>query len=331
MSQPTAGDVHVNRPLTNIAIAYFQDASNFVSDKVFPNIPVSKQSDAYWTIPRDSFNRDEMQIRAPGTESAGGGYEVDPSNTYYAHVRAYHHDIPDQVRANTDTPLSADSQAATLVSHKALLNREKNWASKYFLSGVWGTDVVATTAAPGAGEVLKWSDATSTPIEDIRAYRRAMMEATGYEANTMVLGRDVLDALYDHPDIIDRIKYGQTPGSPADVSVSDLQQLFKIPRILVGNGIENTANEGAAEASSFIMKDAALLCHAASAPGIMVPSAGYSFSWTGFLAAGNQGIRIKRFRMEHLESDRVEIQSAYDQKVVSADLGIYFDTLVTGT
>lgn len=329
MAQPTPGDVHVNRPLTNIAIAYFQDANDFVADKVFPNIPVEKQSDAYWTVPRDSFNRDEMKIRAPGTESAGGGYEVDPNNTYYAHVRAYHHDIPDQVRSNTDTPLNADTQASTLVTHKALINRENNWVSRYFKTGVWGTDINGEdSATPSSGQIGHWNRADSTPIEDIRLYKRVMKEATGYEPNTLVLGRAVIDTLYDHPDIIDRIKYGQTPGSAADVSVSDLEQLFKIPRILVGNAIQNTAAEGAAEASSFIFGKHALLCHSATTPGVMMPSAGYTFSWTGFLAAGSMGVRIKRFRMEHLESDRVEIQSAYDHKAVAVDLGIFFNGAV---
>jgi hypothetical protein len=33
MPNPTAGDVHVNRPLTNISIAYMQDAAGFVADR----------------------------------------------------------------------------------------------------------------------------------------------------------------------------------------------------------------------------------------------------------------------------------------------------------
>jgi len=328
MSQPTKGDVHVNRPLTNISIAYFQDSSAFIADKVFPNIPVEKQSDAYWVIPRDSFNRDEMRVRAPGTESAGSGYDVDPSNTYYAHVRAYHHDIPDPVRANTDSPLSSDREATILCTHKALINREKNWASKYFAASVWGTDVTGVSGSPGAGQVKQWNDAASTPIEDIRLYKRTIQEETGFAPNTLVLGQDVLDTLYDHPDIVDRIKYGQTAGGPAVVSVADLQALFKIDRILVGAAINNTAKEGATESSAFIMKKGALLCYSAPTPGIMTPSAGYTFSWTGYLGAGANGMRIKKFRMEHLESDRVEIQSAYDQKVTAADLGAFFATVI---
>ena len=67
---PTPGDVHVNVPLTNISIAYLQNASNFIASRVFPNIPVQKQSDRYYTYDRGEFNRDEMKERAAGTESA---------------------------------------------------------------------------------------------------------------------------------------------------------------------------------------------------------------------------------------------------------------------
>jgi hypothetical protein len=81
---PTAGDVHVNTPLTNISIAYIQDAANFVAARVFPNIPVAKQSDRYYTYDRGEFNRDEMEERAPGTESAGGSYTLDNTPTYFA-------------------------------------------------------------------------------------------------------------------------------------------------------------------------------------------------------------------------------------------------------
>ena len=48
MPNPTRGDVHVNKPLTNISIAYMQMAENFIADKVFPNISVAKQSDRYF-------------------------------------------------------------------------------------------------------------------------------------------------------------------------------------------------------------------------------------------------------------------------------------------
>jgi hypothetical protein len=56
----------------------------------------------------------------------------------------------------------------------------------------------------------------------------------------------------------------------------------------------------------------------------MVPSAGYTFTWSGLLGSNVLGTRISRFRMEHLKSDRIEIEQAFDHKKVAADLGGFF-------
>ena len=125
-TQPSRSDVHVNRPLTNISIAFLQNAEHFVATRVFPNIPVSKKSDAYFTYDRGEFNRDEMEERAPATESAGGTYEIG-TDTYFARTRAYHKDVPDQVRDNADDPIDLDREATQYVTHKALIKREVTW------------------------------------------------------------------------------------------------------------------------------------------------------------------------------------------------------------
>jgi hypothetical protein len=326
--RPTPGDVHVNTPLTNISIAFMQKASNFVAARAFPNVPVTKQSDRYYTYDRGMFNRDEMKRRAPGTESAGGHYTVDNTPTYFCDVWAYHHDIDDQMRANADSVIGPDRDATNLCTMKALIRREKQWATKYFNTGIWTTDITGVAAAPGAGQRLQWNDAASNPIEDIRAGKTVVLQSTGYEPNTLVIGQQVWDALIDHPDIIDRLKYGQTAGRPAMATTEAIAAILELDQILVMKSIENTANEGATNVHAFIGGKKALLCYAAPSPGLMVPSAGYTFSWTGLMGAAPQGQRMKRFRMDHIESDRVEIQMAFDLKVIAADLGYFFTTIV---
>jgi len=315
---PTPGDVHVNTPLTNISIAYLQNAANFVADQVFPNIPVTKQSDRYYTYERGEFNRDEMKKRAPGTESAGGSYTIDNTPTYFADVYAFHKDIPDQVRANSDAVLAPDREATEYVTHKALIKREITWATKYFATSIWTTD--QTTANWGT------AGTATDPIVDIRTGKRTVLQSTGYEPNTLVLGKAVYDTLADNADVIERVNAGQTPGNAAMGTLLAMMSLFEIERIFVMKAIKNTGDEGAAASHSFIGAANALLCYSAPSPGLMTPSAGYTFSWTGWMGAGAQGNRIKRFRMEKLESDRVEIQTAFDQKLISADLGYFFDT-----
>lgn len=338
---PGRGDVHVNRPLTNISLAFVQGADTFVADRVFPNIPVSKQSDSYFTYPRGEWNRDDMKERAPGAESAGGSYTIS-TDTYLAVTKALHKDVPDPVRANQDDPINLDREATEYVTHKAMLNRELTWQAKYFPAshapgGVWTYDVDGAATATAAGsfdptnasnnDKVYWNDASSTPIEDVRQGKRYVQQATGFRPNVLVLGREVFDVLLDHPDIVGRLDRGQTSGT-AIVSRDSLAALFELDEVLVMDAIYNSAKQGATDVHAFIGGKNALLAYRAPSPGLMTPSAGYTFSWTGLLGSTPNGMRIKRFRIEARESDRIEIQQSYDHKVVAADLGYYFGGIV---
>jgi len=90
---------------------------------------------------------------------------------------------------------------------------------------------------------------------------------------------------------------------------------------LVNGGHEIFSQCQSQNLSDVIGGNNALLTYKPSSAGLMTPSAGYTFSWTGNVGSGNDGMRVKRFRMEHLASDRVEIEMSYDQKLVAADLG----------
>lgn len=332
MPNPTQSDVHVDRPLTNISVAFMQDASDFIADRVFLTLPVAKQSDQYFLYNRGDFNRDEMQLRAPGTQSAGGGYRISTA-TYFCPVNAFHKDIDDQVRANADTPLQLNREATEYVTQKFLIKREKDFVAAAFAASIWDTDVIGTAAAPGAGEVLNWSDAASTPVEDIRGYRTTMKQLSGFRPNVLTLSTDVWDTLLDHPDVLDRIKYGQTAPGPAIANRVTLAALFELDEILVLDSIENTDPESApaGETSAFISgAESALLSYRPARPGIMTPASGYTFGWTGYLGASAAGSRIKSFRFEAIASDRIEIEAAYSHEVVATELGVMFTTLLTG-
>lgn len=321
---PTPGDVHVNTPLTNISIAFLQNQDNFIASRVFPNIPVSKQSDRFYVYNRGDFNRDEMQVRAPGTESSGGSYTLDNTPTYFALNFSFHKDIPDEVRNNADAMLNPDREATAFVTHKALIRREKLWASAFFTTGKWATDYAGVASGPTGNQRLRWSDANSNPIEDVRDAKRVIAQSTGFEPNKLVLGRLVFDRLLDHPDIIDRIKYGQTAGAPAMANRQTLASLLGVDEVLVMNAIENTAAEGQNATHAFIGGANALLTYSTPSPGLMTPTGGYTFSWTGMLGNGAEGNRIRSFRLEAIRSDRVEIDMSFDMKLIASDLGAFF-------
>jgi Phage major capsid protein E len=328
----TNQSVHVDAVLTNISIAFMQNRANFIAGQVFPNVPVSKQSDRYYTFDRGDFNRDEAQQRAPGAESSGSSFNIDNTPTYFTPVWAWHHDVPWQTMVNADAVLNLTRAATEYVMQKLLIRKEVDWVGKYFAGSIWTNDWDGVSGTPTGSQVKHWSDQVDgDPIKNIRDGRRTIMESTGFEANTLVVGRAVYDALVDHPDIIDRVKYSGGVGNtnPARVNATSLAQLFEVDRVLVSNSIRNTAADNLTNSHSFIAGKKALLCYAAPTPSLMAPSAGYTFSWTGYLDQGNEfGVAIKRIPMDLKESDRVEGGMAFDHKLVSADLGFFWDTIV---
>lgn len=315
MPNPTRNQIHVDGLLTNVSVAYLQNQNNFVADRVFPTVNVSKQSDKYAVYDRGDLLRDEMQPRAPATESAGAEFNIS-QDTYFCDKFALHKDIADEDRVNADSPISLERDTANFLTHKALIHRENKFANTYFTTGVWGSDVTPATL---------WSDGASDPIEDIRAEILNMHLATGYSPNKLLLGAEVFNVLIDHPDIVDRVKYG-TKDSLATVGVPELAALLGLEEVLVLKAVRNSANKGQTEATDAIFgKKNALLLHAPRTAGLYTPTAGYTFEWTGLLGSPARGTRIKRFRMEHLEADRIEIEQAFDQKKVAAELGTFFN------
>lgn len=324
---PTRQQIHIDRALTNISVAYMQDANNFIADKVFPTIPVQKQSDLYFSYSRADFLRDEAQERAVGTESVGGTYDVSLSEPYFCRVYAFHKDVNEQERVNADDPLSPDRDSTEFVSNKLLIRRERIWAENFFKASVWGRDVAGVAATPTGAQVLKWDLASSDPVAVIKNEATKMSETTGYKPNTLVISPYVKDALLEHPDVIDRIKYTQKGIASIDL----LAQLFEVDNIFVAQAISNTAAKGATEATGFVMGKHALLCYSEKKPGLKKPSAGYIFAWKGLKGAGAFGNRVVRIPMPWLgmDTERIEGEMAFDMKKVAADLGVFFKDIVS--
>ena len=315
MPQPTSSQVHVDAILTNISVAYMQMAENFIATKVFPVVPVSKQSDKFFTYTKNDWFRDEAQRRADATESAGGGYNLS-TDSYQADVYAFHKDVGDQTRANADAPINVDREAAEFVTGRMLLKMETQFVSNFFTTSVWATDSTPSNL---------WSDYTSSdPIGDIETGKRTILSTTGYEPNTLVLGYDTFIQLKNHPDLVDRIKYT----SSQVLSESLLASLFGVPRVMVAKSLKATNNEGGSEAYAFNYGKNALLTYSAPSAGLLQPSGGYVMSWTGVSQGIGATIGVSRMRMEQFKADRIEAEMAFDNKVIASDLGWFWTTIV---
>ncbi len=334
MPQPTVSDVHVAAALTQIATAYFQDESFYIADKVFPLVPVVHQTDKYFRWTKADLFRDEAQLRADATESAGTGVNLDTAS-YSAKVWALHQDLGPQVRANADPAVDLDVASTRMLMQKMLIRRDRFFATNYLATSVWATDITgtatATAGAPGSSTPPQWDDdANSDPFTDIAVGQTTILQNTGFMPNTLVLGWPVYQALRKHPLIIDRIKY-TNPAFAGTVTEALLAQCFDVDRVVVSKATYNTAGEALAMSGSLIAGKVALLCYAAPQPGIMVPTAGYTFAWSGFTGLNSLGVRVSQIPMNWLGLGLVrnECEMAFDMQVVGSDLGYYFTTITS--
>lgn len=324
MAQPTQSQVHIDSVLTNISVAYVQMQDHFIAGQVFPMIPVNKQSDLYYLYTKNDWFRDEMQRRPDSTESAGSGYGLSTAS-YRCDVWALHKDIGDQTRQNCDMPLNPDRDATQFLTQRGLLRQEIQWVTDYFATSVWATDMTGVSAAPTGSQFVYWSDYTnSNPINDIEAGKETVLSTTGFLPNTLVLGYQVFRQLKYHPDIVDRFKYT----SPDNITEQMMAAFFDLDSVYVAKAVKATNNEGETSAYSFTHGKHAWLGYVNPNPGLLAPSAGYTFTWNGVSQGMGTNIGVSRFYMQNLKCDRVEIELAFDNKVVATDLGYFFSGAV---
>src|SRR3990167_2827540 len=311
---PVNTQIHVDQRLTDMSVAQIQAADSFVANQLFPTVPVSKRSDLYTVYNRNELWRSDAGKRAPNSESRVRDYSLSTAS-YYCDRISIAYDLTEEEMANSDPALDPEGDAMALLTQDLMIEQDVSWAAAFFANNLWGTSL---TPSP------LWSDAASDPIADHRLAAQTIRLNGGREANKIVYGRLVYDELLDHPDVLDRIKYTQ---SAVGLSASLLASLFGVDQVLVSNAVQNTAQEGLAAVYARIAGSHGLMVHAAPAPGLRIPSAGYTFRWTGLFGA-TDGFRGKRIETPEKSTQRIELDHTYDQVIVASELGYFFDTAI---
>lgn len=324
MPQPTLSDVHIDRPLQNISVAFQQDPNDYVATKVFPVVPVQKKSDKIFTYEKGLWFKNQAKKRAPGTESQGTGFNLNADLSYNADTFSIHQDIPWENSDNADAPIKLESDSATFLMQLIMIAQEVDWTSSFFTTNIWKGSTTGGDITPSN----LWDVAAGDPVSDIREQIRSVKKKTAQRPQKLVLSRPAWDAIQDNPNVLDRIGRGSTTSTPSILTRAQFAALLEIDAVEVSDAVQNNAEEGAADSFDFIAGKDALIVFAAPAPSILKPSGGYSFTWTGKRGA-TQGVTTKRFEMPKKEATRIENEMSWDFKLIEADLGAFFSAVVS--
>lgn len=300
---PIQGPIHVDRPLTNISIAY--KSEGLISDQLFSVVPVQKETDLYFVFDKANALRNPQTLRANGAE-ANEDYLVISTGTYRLEEHALKEIVTDRDRENADPGVSIEISTVEDLTDKILRQKERDAAVLMFTGANW-TNVTSLSAAQ------PWSANTTAtnPLLVGDSAATLVLTSSGRKANTGVLDFRTYQACKEHVSIVDRVKYT----SADSVTPQLLKNLFGVDTMLIAEGAENTALEGLAATMALIWTDAAWFGYVERSPGLRKPSAAYCFK----KSAG--GVETKRWRDEPRSGEWFQVGHMYDQVVPSSDAG----------
>ena len=318
-----------NRYLSNMSIAVFADMSEFVASRVFPVCPVDLSTGYYYVFDRGDLVRDYM-ARKPKYGKVTPAEIGHSDETYKCVVDQVITGI-DQIgevnyqRSNVPSSVEPRRSKARFIATQVHLHLERLFAKNFFQSGVWANEFtgILSGTTPGASQFIRFDDANSDPIKFFDRIKRQIKLEGGRMPNKLTLGYDTFNALKEHPDLLERVKYTGSTANPAQVNERVLAELFGFDEVLVLEAAYNAAPDGQAPDMQFICDPkGALVSYTTSSPRVDEPSAGYIFAWDPF--GGGNWIFTDQFEGEGgTHSEFMEGLTATDMKKTCEDLAVY--------
>ena len=326
------GTFKPNIYLTNLSMAYFQDASGYVAKSIFPICPVQLSSAKFYTFSKEDLLRDNVQ-RKPQFSKVQPAQMGQMDQSYSCSVDQVIVGIDQIARLNyqrTNAPGVADPRRAKVkfVAEQMNLHQDIMFAENFFKSGVWSNEWEGTNTTPSGKQFYKFSDDNCDPVKLFDDLCTQVEQNTGRRPNRLGLGKETYNALKSHPVVVERVKFGGSTANPATVNERVLAELFGIAKVSVLSSIYNKAALGAEADMSYICDPkAAILAYATDTPAIDEPSAGYIFTWD-MLGDGQYMPTLQYPGENGTHSEFIEGLFAADMKKTADDLAIFLKDCV---
>ena len=320
-----------NNYLTNLSMAHFANPADFVATKIFPICPVAQSASYYYKFSKADLARDNVS-RKPAFGKVQPAVMGQTDDTYKCEVDQIIVGI-DQIGTldfqRSHAPGVADPRKAKVrfATEQMLLHQDILFAKNFFHAGVWANEYSGVASNPTGKQFLKFTDANFDPVSFFDARKKEIKLSGRRVPNKLALGIDAFNALKNHGDIVERVKYTGGTAKPAVVNERVLAEIFGFEDVVVLESTYNSAGIGG-ENMEFICDPAgALLCYATDAPAIDEPSAGYIFTWD--MLGNGQPVAFDLFEGEKgTHSEFIEGLMSSDMKKTCDDLAIYMKDCV---
>jgi hypothetical protein len=309
----TGRDLHIDVPLTNLSVGF--PTQETLAGKIFPTVPVAKESDKFYTWPREFWYKIYDAERSRAGMANRIDYDVSTSS-YVVNNYALAHETPLEDLANADESLAIRESSTRFVANALLKAQEVREATLLLTTGNYDS---TKTISANSGYL---SVTDTNPVDDIDEGIEAIRTVTGLKPNKMIVSQASWVRLRKHPELINFVRGRGDSVGGGGLTTAAIANVFGLGEVLIGDSIKDTAGENSTPAYTDTWSNHIVLLHVADAPGKMVPTYGYNFQWRpqGF-PAPFVVIRDRDDKAGGKHVETIEVMHFQDEKVVSSALG----------
>lgn len=246
----------------------------FVAGVLFPRVTVPNRNMRVLRFGKEAFRMVNTR-RAPGADKKRiqYGYASDPIGLVQDALEAVV-PIEHQQEAMSVPGVDLAQGAINMVLDVVDLNLEYDCAQLARSAANYGANNKLTLVG-----AARWTNAASTPKQDVQAAQENIRRQIGRYANTMVLGPTAFNGLTNHPAIKDQFKYTGRDS----ITVEMLAAYFNVKKVVVGTGVylPQTALD-TAMATDIWGDDVVLAYVPETGNTFQVPSYGYTYELSGY-------------------------------------------------
>jgi hypothetical protein len=309
---------------------------NPVSSRFVTSTPTDDKSGVFPVFSREDMMRDDAQESAPGAVAPDArlAHTFSPFNCRRFKLRTPLYG--ELVENAGDLKASLPTVATRMLTRKLLLRRERLFSSTIFGNG-FSTNWAGVASGPTGPQFLRWSDAASSPLNDIANLRTALRARIGdltSEDLVFVCGYDVFERLRLHPEIR-ALASGGNPSAaftPNTMTEADLARILGVREVMPLGAHFVAVAEGTATASApgvALATNVAGLYYQPATASPLEPTAVKAFHWRAYDGGNDASVAVRRYRDEPSETDFVEATIAPAFVVAAADCGAVLTQVLT--
>jgi hypothetical protein len=283
------------------------EGMTFIADQILVPYGVQKEAATITVITRENMRSDDT-LRAEG----GGFNRIDITGEDLSYLcKNYGLEIPitDTERRRYVDDFQVELEKIAVLRLRMKIARELRVKAAIFNTTTWtGAPLYTDTSTD-------WDNIASDIIGDVVAAKEKVRAGTGVKPNALIVGEGAVNNMIKNTAI--KARFQQNVLVTVELLRTQLASLFGLSKLIVGDAVYNTADEGQSFSGSDIWPDDyAMVARVAEGPGspITTPCVGRTLRWRDM--ESNVDGAPEQYREEQTKSEIYRVEDYIQEKII---------------